>query len=251
MLEKAIVNPKQPIEKEWFPDMNNIWHRFMSTQEPRLRLSFGALCARQRWFENNMPDAAEPVGKERLMFSMGDLFETLSLPLLKAEIESLPNTNWRLDLNDGDHKTVYLRGYAGHTDAQLYWRDNPYAIIDTKYTSKWVHKNWEDGRKPDPKWGYRHQAANYIGAYREEGENFKGFIWLCGLREFNDFGNGWMTAEELKPYEEEALAMFKQAESSKMPAPCAGFPNATPCAGKTKTYCKFYKACAQEEGIHV
>lgn len=228
-----------------------IEERFFEIQPARLRLSHGALCDRRHWYERHEPETSLPAdGSTRIKFAFGDTLEALMLSSFGGHLEQL-NGPWRLDPEWAQRalaRTVCGEEVRGHPDGLLTWDGMPYAIIDSKNTAIWSWKRWEDGRRPDATWGYRHQAANYIAASGDP--RIRGFLWLTGVLDNNnikEYGVGWMTAEELAPYAADAERTYSIAITSTVPPlPVVPGRDAVPCRSKQSVYCRHYDHCIKD-----
>ena len=249
---EAVMNPVWPKGRDPrdIPDMAHLIHGFFEDTPPRLRLSFGARCARQRWYDHNEPENAVKRDGMRMRHAMGQLFEDI---MRIAMIEKMP-APWTLD-NSWEQKLVRAWGVEGHTDTMLCYEGVPFAVADWKHTMSYVWKHWEDGRKPDPKWGYRHQADGYIQGARNLGIELEGAVWVVGLMDKpNEMYGGWMTTEELAPWGYEAETMFIQARDPNIiPPPCHPNRDASPCCawqskrdGRRTKYCSHLEWCEQD-----
>ena len=221
-------------------DLAEAWSRLSKRDEPRLRLSFGSRCARRMWYSEHRPEAAEPPNPEAFVgFSMGDWWELIAYNAIRTRLV-LNNSDIALCLRGSE---VQMDGIKGHIDGVVVNNERPLAVVDFKQTGKWIYRKWFEGRIPDEVWGYRHQAANYIEALRQEGQEVEGFIWVVHLKDVNGFEVGWATTEELAPYLDESRDFFRKAKADTPPPRCEGFPGNAPCRGKTRTYCPFYTTC--------
>jgi hypothetical protein len=246
---KVLADPKSLTTGEPVAPMDNLWDRLQHREEPRLRMSFGAKCARQKWYQHHEPDKATSPGLARVSFSMGDLWEVIGFRALEEAVDKHPRLSVPKEYAQQE-LTMNVDGHliAGHTDGCLLWDGEPFVVLDFKQTGKWAFNKWEGKRIPPEVWGYRNQAANYMAALRNKGHNVQGFLWLVHLKDVNGFETGWATWDELKPYHKDSMDTFARAIQPHPPARCAGFPDAVPCAGKTRKYCPFFDHCSSDRG---
>ena len=238
--------------------------RITTDTPPKLRMSYGNGCAREKWFAHNMPDSATPRDRSRLVHAMGDLWEIVATETLR---NSLP-APWSLIPYYDQAELVNFDGITGHTDGALAYKGKPYAIIDPKFKNfmrsvmhwtpkpdKGVKQQLGDRRFPKLTWGERNQAANYVWTEREKGHDFLGFMWICGFRdESAKFHAAWMTADELRPWYDESRQTFLDAKKEHPVAPIHLDRDATPCRvifskkkGTQSIYCNHYHDCISHE----
>lgn len=234
-----------------------IYRRFFETQEHRLRLSFGSVCDRRLWYcEHEPAKGVAADGGARIKFAFGDLVEALVLSSLAGHMEKI-KSHWQFDpewtqpslfLPIHDEAGTPLKGITGSPDGLLTYKGAPYALIDSKGTTVWSWKKWDQYRVPDPMFGYRHQAANYT--FAEDVPDIMGFIWLVSILDNNnikDYGVGWMTKRELQPYADDAHNRFARAITlTSPPPPCVADRNEPPCRAKTTIYCPFHEHCVKD-----
>lgn len=242
------------------PRMAEIATRVVTDTPPKLRMSYGNGCAREKWFAHNMPDSATPRDRFRLIHAMGDLWEIMALEVLRTSLP-LP---WSLEPSYDQATLENFGGIEGHTDGALFYKGEPYAIIDPKFknwtrtcmwweprTPKGVQQKPGDRRQPTWKWGEPHQAANYVWTEREKGLDFLGFMWVCGFRDDSErFHVAWMTADELRPWYDESRDTFLAARGDSPPPPCHPDRDQSPCMvwvhkgnNIKKVYCDHYDDC--------
>jgi hypothetical protein len=232
---------------------------FFETQKKGLRLSYGADCDRQRWYEDHEPEKASLIdGQTRLKFSFGYCFERLLLSSLGGYLEMIQGP-WMLDA-EWAQKEITLdvggRKIPGHPDGLLLYQGKPAFIMDPKMTTASMWKGWEEGRMPDAMWGYRHQAANYLRAAEAIiRARLKGMLWLVGVvaaykpTQLESVEVGWMTEEELRPWGARADAGYRAGMGSRIPLPVNQMRDATPCCGKggKPSYCGFHDHCRKDQ----
>jgi len=234
-------------------DLAEAWSRLGDRDGQRLRLSFGSRCARRLWYSAHRPEAAEPPNPEAFVgFSMGDWWELIAYNAIRTR---LVLNNSDLELRDRGMEVI-MDGIKGHIDGLVYQKEptknypnhkEVRCVVDFKQTSKWVFRKWFEGRIPDELWGYRHQAANYLEAIRQQtGDAADGFVWVVHLKDVNGFEVGWATTEELAPYLDESRDFFHKAKADTPPPRCEGFPGTAPCRGQSRKYCPFYNTCSND-----
>lgn len=225
--------------------------RFFSSQGEGLRLSHGSICDRRLWYARHEPVAAVTAdGATKMKFAFGDTFESLMLSALGGHLEHSKGP-WRLDPVWAQKElAVVVEGeeILGHPDGMLTFNGAPYAIVDAKSTTIWSWKKWEELRKPDPVWGYRRQAGDYV--YASGVPNLAGFMWLVGIMDnnnINDYRVGWMTKGELLADATAARDSFTTAiVNLTPPRPVCLGRDGVPCRGKTTVYCRFYDHCIKD-----
>jgi hypothetical protein len=255
-LDAGNLNPSYMVDR-----FAEIAERVATDDAPKLRMSYGNGCAREKWFVHNMPENAIPRDRSRLVHAMGDMWEIIALETLRV---NLPYP-WNLSTEYDQGELENFDGIKGHTDGALYYDSQPYAIIDPKFkefnkTCRWweprvpkgIQQQPGDRRIPTDKWGEKHQAGNYVWTERDKGRDFLGFMWICGFRDQADkYHCAWMTADELKPYYEESKHTFEVARKSNVPPPpIHPDRDESPCMvwlhkgkGLKKIYCAHYHDC--------
>lgn len=226
--------------------LDGLYLDFLLRQPERLRLSYGSNCVRRLWYAHHQPEQAEAKdGYARFKFLQASVTERLLLAQLREALDGFPIS---VGPPSNGQQLLTLDGVRGHPDQVLYCDGQPLALLEVKDTTEWSWKKWERGRLPDPIWGYRHQAANYLAAFRQAGTALAGVLWPCRVEERSSrgfrFECGWATAAELLPYETEARANF--AAIPAMPAPPARpypSPTTVPCGTDHKAYCPFRDHC--------
>lgn len=237
---------------------------------PRLRMSYGKDCDLEKWFTHHFPELAKVRGLGRMMHTDGNVFEAYAIGCLEYALDQ--TDDWSFD-RSWMQKELYMpeeaRDEKGHTDGAIFWRGEPYAIVDPKKTKYYAHIWWTphppkkenrngkmvpmkpsmgECRLPPETWGYRHQAGNYLVA---SGLPFVGFMWLVGFRDDPDtLSIGWAERHELEGYHDKAVQSFDRAELPQPPPPCHEDRGASPCRqwfskreGTYKPYCDFLDAC--------
>jgi len=236
-----------------------------SEDTPRLRMSFGKDCQLEKWFIAHHPDKASPRGLSRMMHTDGNVFEAIAIGCLEYALEQ--TKHWRFDRN-WMQRTLRMPGRKeeGHTDGAIFYDGQPYAIVDPKKTLSYAHKSWlpvpprgprggamkpsfGECRLPPERWGYRHQAGNYL---RSADEDFVGFMWLVGMRDSKDLHIGWAERSEVIDYFGRSIEAFEAAERSTPPPPCLEDRGGTPCRhwiskskGIYESYCDFLEPCLE------
>lgn len=224
---------------------------FLYQQKPRLRLSFGAVCERQKWYQHYRPDLAEQSdGAEKLVMVGGYVFEKLFLEALGGYLEKFGGP-WRMERGFAQKElTIEVGGekIVGHPDCALLYEGQPYAIGDCKSTSEAALKYWKDERFPDELWGKPHQAGNYLKA---EAREFPYFIWWLSLRDFKGVHTrsaiGWATRAELMPFAAQAEKIWlKVLNSPNKPLPRIN-PDSkgAPCRNDKTIWCDHWDACSK------
>lgn len=225
-------------------------------QPSRLRLSHGKDCARCQWFAHHHPEKEEPRGVERVSHTMGHIWEAISLGALDYALKDHPDFSFERDWMQKELECPDYPDIRGHCDGAIYWRGEPWAIVDPKFTKFFAHKWWfprldkgEEpshlkGRIPPETWGYRHQAGNYLAASKLP---FKGFIWVVGFKDSEKLSLGWADADEVLPYHSRAVRDYEAAMSPNIPPPIHPGRDDAPCKDSRykKIYCGFYKHCLE------
>lgn len=228
---------------------------------PRLRLSYGKDCDRCQWFAHNSPGLARPRGTERVGHLMGSIWEGAALGHLAYVCSIHPDFEFRPEWMQKELVCPDFPDIKGHPDGAIYWRGEPWAIVDPKFTKSFAHRWWFPrlekhqepdhlhGRIPPETWGYRHQAGNYLAA---SGLPWRGFIWMVGFRDSEQLALGWADADEVLPYHEYAKETYARAMRPDIPPPIHENREESPCMnwinkskGIKKVYCEFYTHCIQ------
>jgi hypothetical protein len=229
------------------PDLSSIALKFLTNTRPHLRLSHGADCSLQKWFSHMDPDEAR--GKDfgsRITFAMGDLWEALFLHILKEELADHPWIEW---VEGSEQMEVVVNGIRGHIDGLIKARGT-YILLDPKCSTSFAMKHYEQGRVPDRKWGYRHQAGNYLTGLRGMDPPIEavGMIWPVWARDKGYMHLGFASYDEVVDYCALAIEDYDRAlMGMDPPEPCNPCRTKSPCrASKNgKIYCDFYEHCCR------
>lgn len=225
---------------------------FLYPQTPRLRMSWGANCPRARYYDHYHGDKGKNLaGGDRMRMAQGYVFERLFLESLGGYLDSIKGP-WRLDRTLAQTElAIPVNGQmvTGHPDAVLTYEGKPWAVADCKQTSASGLNYWQERRFPGAEWGYRHQAGNYLKAFRLRGVEIPNFVWFLSLRDHTGkhekVAVGWAEAGEVASYAEEAQKIWLTVLTNpgKVPmrvhADCGGVPCQTP----TGIECRYLDFC--------
>lgn len=243
-----LQNGQTRSSSEDLPDLEDIARKFWATEQPRLRLSYGSDCDLQKWLIHNRSSLFEPPDTmTRLMFAFGNLTEALLKQVLIDELSCHPDLEW---VEGSDQKEVTAHGgILGHIDGLIRMRETgEHVLLDFKSSTSFAMKWWDEGRFPDSKWGYRHQAGNYLLGLHEEGIDCIGMIWPTYARDKSFMKTGYATLEEVGHYAGKAKDAFDAAlMAMEPPQPCNPCRSKSPCrASKNgKVYCSMLTVCLE------
>ena len=233
-------------------------------EQPKLRMSYGKHCEREKWFTYHFPELATNRGIGRVPHTDGNVFEAWAIGALEYALNRTEKWSFDRDWMQKELTMPDMPGITGHTDGAIFYDGQPFAIVDPKKTRAMAHRWWYprppkgadgkyekagsgDRRLPPETWGYRHQAGNYLAT---SGLPFKGFMWLVGYRDEDGATIGWADRHEVWPYHDDAKRIYRRAQEVDPPPRCNEDCDGSPCRqwySKTKNaykpFCNFLEPC--------